>query len=76
MNILLLIIILLTYSSHAFAYLDPGSASLIIQGLIAGIASVVTAISLYWSKIVSFFSRNSTDSNDNKNDINNNDENV
>ena len=48
--------LLLVVSPHAFAYLDPGSASLIIQGLIAGIASVATVIGLYWQKIKSLFS--------------------
>lgn len=62
----LFVVLLLTYSSQAFAYLDPGSASLIVQGLIAGIASVATAISLYWTKIKSFFYRNS-DKDDEKN---------
>jgi len=46
---------LLIYSSQVFAYLDPGSASLIIQGLIAAVAFGITTISFYWSKLKSFF---------------------
>ena len=38
------IVFLLIYSSQVFAYLDPGSASLIIQGLIAAIAFGITTI--------------------------------
>ena len=48
---------LLVCSSQAFAYLDPGSASLIIQGLIAAIASSLAFVSLYWSKLKSFFGK-------------------
>lgn len=51
------IVFLLIYSSQVFAYLDPGSASLIIQGLIAAIASSLAFVSLYWSKLKSFFGK-------------------
>jgi len=58
------LVFLLIYSSQAFAYLDPGSASLIIQGLIAAIASGIAVVSLYWSKFKSFFERKSNDKKD------------
>ena len=37
------------------AYLDPGSGSLLIQIIIAGILGLLVAIKLYWSRIVAFF---------------------
>lgn len=52
---IILVALLMAYSSQVFAYLDPGSASLIIQGAIAAIASGITVISLYWSKFKAFF---------------------
>ena len=58
---LIVFIFLLTFPSYSFAYLDPGSASMIIQGLIAGIASVATVVGLYWHKIKSFFSKKAED---------------
>ena len=41
--------------SNAFAYIDPGTGSIILQGLIAGIAAAGATISIYWTKIKSFF---------------------
>ncbi len=42
-------------TSPAHAYLDPGTASMILQGLIGGIAAGATVIALYYQKIKSFF---------------------
>jgi hypothetical protein len=56
---ILYFICLSVYSSQVFAYLDPGSTSLIIQGLIAAIASAITVVSLYWSRFKNFFKRKS-----------------
>lgn len=39
----------------AQAYIDPGTGSLLLQGLIGAVAGVMVAASLYWSKIKSFF---------------------
>lgn len=41
--------------SPAYAYLDPGTGSLIIQGLLAGIAMVLLTIKMYWQKLLSLF---------------------
>ena len=40
-----------------FAYLDPGSGSLVLQILIGGIAAGFFAVKTYWLKIISFFFR-------------------
>ena len=50
-------VVLLMGSAPAFAYIDPGTGSALIQGLIAGIAAVSIAAKLYWHRIVKFFSR-------------------
>ena len=39
----------------AFAYLDPGTGSMILQGIIGGIAAGITIISLYYQKLKFFF---------------------
>ena len=39
----------------AFAYLDPGTGSIVLQGLIAGLAAAAVVIKAYWYKIKSFF---------------------
>lgn len=54
---LVLLAALLPVAPHAHAYLDPGTGSIILQGLIAAVAAVVTYAGLYWQKVKSFFSR-------------------
>ena len=46
----------------AQAYLDPGTGSMLLQGLIAGVAGGMAVIGLYWSKLKGFLaSRGSKD---------------
>jgi len=42
-------------TGSAAAYIDPGTGSLLLQGLIAAIAGSLAAIKIYWSRIKSFF---------------------
>ena len=35
-----------------FAYLDPGSGSMLVQLLVGGVAAAAVAIKLYWYKIL------------------------
>ena len=44
-------------AQHAFAYLDPASGSMILQGILAGIAAVGVSTGVFWRRIKSFFSR-------------------
>jgi len=44
-------------SNNAFAYLDPGTGSIILQALVGAIAAGATYCSIYWQKIKSFFSK-------------------
>jgi hypothetical protein len=37
--------------SQAHAYIDPGTGSMLLQGLIAAIAGVAVTVRLYWYKI-------------------------
>jgi hypothetical protein len=41
--------------SPAHAYLDPGTGSVIIQGVIATIAAVGVVARLYWHRLTRFF---------------------
>ena len=47
---------MLGLSGSAFAYLDPGTGSLIIQGLIAAVGAVLVALKLYWHRVKKLFS--------------------
>ena len=43
-------------TDDAYAYLDPGSASMLLQGLIATVAGGLAVVGLYWNKFKAFFS--------------------
>jgi hypothetical protein len=47
---------LLIATRDAHAYLDPGTGSMLLQGLIAGIAAASVVFGGYWSKVKAFFS--------------------
>ncbi len=38
--------------SSAHAYLDPGTGSIILQGLIGALAAIAVALKLYWHKFL------------------------
>ena len=40
----------------AHAYLDPGTGSMLLQGLLAGIAGAAVVLRLYWAKLKALFS--------------------
>ena len=41
----------------AYAYLDPGSGSMLLQLLLGGTAGVVVIVKLYWERLRNFLSR-------------------
>jgi Na+/proline symporter len=65
---------LVGFSAAAHAYLDPGTGTILVQSLLAGVAGVVAVVSLYWQRVKGFFTnmrkssrgtRDSADSTDN-----------
>ena len=44
---------------EVFAYLDPGTGSLILQVVIGGILGIGVVLKTYWAKIVGIFSKKS-----------------
>ena len=48
---LLVISVLLATSMSAYAYLDPGTGSMLLQVILGGVAAVGVAIKLYWHKL-------------------------
>tara|TARA_B100000787_G_scaffold5257_1_gene3957 strand:- start:1554 stop:1766 length:213 start_codon:yes stop_codon:yes gene_type:complete len=53
-------------SNNAFAYLDPGTGSIILQALVGAIAAGATYCSMYWQKIKSFFNKRQKKDKDHK----------
>ena len=47
---------------EAYAYLDPGTGSYIIQILVAGLLGALFMLKVYWGRIVGFFSKGSSES--------------
>ena len=46
---------LLGAAAPAHAYLDPTTGSILLQGLLAGLAGVVVVLRLYWARVKAFF---------------------
>ena len=66
MKLFITIVICVFYTSSAYAYLDPGTFSLIINFFIALIAGVSTYSLLFWNKIKSFFIKKKNNENKKK----------
>jgi hypothetical protein len=45
----------MVFNTPAYAYLDPGTGSIRLQGLIAAVAGVIATGGIYWNKIKNFF---------------------
>lgn len=45
----------------AYAYIDPGTGSVILQALVAGILGSLFVIKTYWAKITAFFRKKDKD---------------
>ena len=46
----------LCYAAPALAYMDPGTGSILLQGLIASVAGAMVVGRLYWQRVKQFFS--------------------
>ncbi len=52
------IVLLMAFvTNHAHAYLDPGTGSMILQGLIAGLMVAATTMGIYWQKFLDIIYR-------------------
>lgn len=47
-----------------FAYLDPGTGSIVIQAVVAGFVGALALCRLYWSRLKGLFRRTSTKDHD------------
>ena len=54
---LVLLFVCLTSPQIAWAYLDPGTGSMMIQAIIAGVTGAAVIMRLYWAKVTAFFGR-------------------
>ena len=54
---ILVIILLFSFSTSAYAYLDPGTGSIILQAILGVIAAGLLTIKIWWQKLKLFFSK-------------------
>ena len=50
-SLFLSLMAVLILTTPAYAYLDPGTGSILLQALIGGIAASVTVVSMYYQRI-------------------------
>ena len=55
--IILSLIINLILANKAFAYLDPGTGSIILQAILGAIAAGFSYCVFYWNKVKNFFKK-------------------
>ncbi len=53
----LTLVVLILLTSKSFAYLDPGTGSIILQAIIGFIAASIATLTVYWNKFKNFFTR-------------------
>jgi hypothetical protein len=56
-QLLIITALLLLITKPAYAYLDGGTGSVIVQMLFAGLAGLIALMKLYWEKCKNFFRR-------------------
>ena len=56
-KLLYLLILFSINPSIAYAYLDPGTGSIILQAIIGAFAAFFTSIYLFWAKVKNFFKK-------------------
>ncbi len=56
---LLFLLLSLVEPSAAFAYLDPGSGSMLLQLVLGGLAGLAVIAKLYWHRLLGLFGMNS-----------------
>ena len=48
------IVVLMFLTTPAYAYLDSGTVSILLQSLLGGLAIAMATLSLYWQKVRAF----------------------
>ena len=57
-------VVSLILTTPAHAYLDAGTASILLQGLLGGLAVAIASISIFWRKISNFLFGNKSEKNE------------
>lgn len=52
---LIVFVWLVLFTKPVYAYLDPGSGSMVLQLILGGLAGVAVILKLYWRRLLNFF---------------------
>ena len=52
------------FTSPVFAYIDPGTGSILFQALVGGLAAIISFFSIYWQRVKAFFSKKKSNQDD------------
>jgi hypothetical protein len=55
-SIIFYTLLLISLTSQAHAYLDPGTGSMMLQIVIASVVGALFSLKIFWSRIKNFFS--------------------
>jgi hypothetical protein len=58
LKLIFLVTVFFMFNTSAFAYIDPGIGSIILQAFIGAIAALSITVKIYWQKIKNFFTKN------------------
>lgn len=51
-NLLVILVLFAMLTAPAFAYIDPGSGSMILQGIFAAVAAIAVTAKLWWHRLL------------------------
>ncbi len=54
------LVVNLIMANNAYAYLDPATGSILLQGVLAALAAIAVTVKLYWHRLLCFFSTRKT----------------
>jgi hypothetical protein len=54
-KIFIILLLSLTFVDPVYAYLDPGTGSIILQGILAGLAALAVVGKIYWRRLKKIF---------------------
>jgi hypothetical protein len=55
LRIALILVACLSIASPAYAYLDPGTGSMLISAVLGVAAAVALAVKMFWYRLIGFF---------------------
>ena len=55
--VFIILLINFFFINNAFAYLDPGTGSIILQAILGAIAAGLSYCAFYWNKVKNFFKK-------------------